>query len=323
VQVDETCAYWIAEGLLSELGPDFQPHQLHTYQPKLRLRVNGPHRDKEYVPVLLSALPCAVDPQNPWTADVWKELVRKFEDNVQIPDYLFSILKRVESAMEHFFLSVSTLSPTSAEKPGAKGDRVPAALEGILGSTSMRWLGKKMPEELLLHILRQLKDEYDIPLTELAQRESLAQIVVNVCQEGAPPVAAVTQSLTFLYLKPLGTREGTIVPQHGAWVSLDASSESLAVHSGSAVSKAAVVADISDLITHLKILLDSYLVAYQVRWMLYPDEERFFKGLWLDSRRIQNFTRSSWHAPTHWRRCAPRGVSFDSSAGIGPYQQRG
>ena len=109
-----------------------------------------------------------------------------------------------------------------------------------------------------------MKDEYDIPLTE-----SLAQIVVNVCQEGAPQVAAVTQSLTFLYLKPLGTYEGTIVPQHGAWVSLDASSESLDVHSGSAVSKDAVVADISDLITHLKILLNSYLVAYQVRRMLW------------------------------------------------------
>ena len=35
---------------------------------------------------------------------------------------------------------------------------MPAVLEGILGSTSMQWLGKKMPEELLLHILRQLKD---------------------------------------------------------------------------------------------------------------------------------------------------------------------
>ena len=154
MQLDDTCAYWIAEGLLSELGPDFQQHQLHTYLPKLRLRVNGPHHDKEYVPVLLSALPRAVDPQNPWTADVWKELVRKFEANVQIPDYLFSILKRVELALEHFFLSVSTLSPTSAEKPGAKGDRAPAELEGILGSTSIQWLGKKMPEELLLHILR-------------------------------------------------------------------------------------------------------------------------------------------------------------------------
>ncbi len=65
MQVDETCAYWIVEGLLSELGPDFQPHQLHTYRPKLRLRINGPHHDKEYVPVLLSALPRAVDPQNP------------------------------------------------------------------------------------------------------------------------------------------------------------------------------------------------------------------------------------------------------------------
>ena len=168
-----------------------------------------------------------------------------------------------------------------------------------------------------------MKDEYDIPLTELAQRESLAQIVVSVCQEGAPQVAAVTQSLTFLYLKPLGTYEGTIVRQHGAWVSLDASSETIAVHSGSAVSKTAVVADISDLITHLKILLNSYLVTYQVRRMLYPDEERFFKGLWLDSRSIQNFARSSWHALTHWRRCAPRGVSFDSSVGIGPYHRLG
>jgi hypothetical protein len=187
----------------------------------------------------------------------------------------------------------------------------------------MQWLGKKMPEELLLHILRQLKDEYDIPLTERAQRESLAQIVISVCQEGAPPVAAVTQSLTFLYLKPLGTYEGTLVPQHGAWVSLDASSETITVHSGSAVSKTAVVADISDLITHLKILLNSYLMAYQVRRMLHPDEERFFKGLWLDSRSIQNFARSSWHALTHWRRCSPRGVSFDSSVGIGPYHRLG
>jgi hypothetical protein len=40
VQVDETCAYWIAEGLVSELVPDSQPHQLHTYRPKLRLSVN-------------------------------------------------------------------------------------------------------------------------------------------------------------------------------------------------------------------------------------------------------------------------------------------
>ena len=30
VQVDETCACWIAEGLLAELGPDFRPPQLHT-----------------------------------------------------------------------------------------------------------------------------------------------------------------------------------------------------------------------------------------------------------------------------------------------------
>jgi hypothetical protein len=293
-QVDEACALWIANCLVAELGPDFQTHQLRSYRPKLYLRVDGPRHDKEYVPVLLCELPRALDVHHAWKADVWRELVKKFEAKVQIPGYLFGFLSRVASALEHFFLSVSTLSPASAEKPSAKADNVPPALAGILGSTSMQWLGKKVPEELLLHILRDLKvsSGYDVPLTEIAQRDLLAQIVVSVCQEGAPPVIAVTQALTFLYLKPLGTCDGTIVPAEDTWISLDRDSESFAVHAGSAVSKAAVILDICELITHVKIVLNSYLVAYQVRRMLYPDEERLLGESWLDPRSIQNFTDS-------------------------------
>jgi hypothetical protein len=158
----------------------------------------------------------------------------------------------------------------------------------------MQWLGKKVPEELLLHILRDLKisSGYDVPLTEIAQRDLLAQIILSVCQEGVPPVIAVTQALTFLHLKPLGTCDGTIVQAEGMWMSLDRNSESFAVHAGSPVSKAAVISDICELITHVKIVLNSYLIAYQVRRMLYPDEERAMGGSWLDPRSIQNFTDS-------------------------------
>jgi hypothetical protein len=293
-QNDEACSLWIANCLVAELGADFQTHQLRSYRPRLYLRVNGPLHAKEYVPVLLCELPCAFDLHHSWKSDVWRELLKKFEAKVEIPGYLFGLLRRVESALEHFFLSVSTLSPASAEKPSAKADNVPPALAGILGSSSMQWLGKKVPEELLLHILRDLKvsSGYDVPLTEIAQRDLLAQIILSVCQEGAPTVIAVTQALTFLHLKPLGTCDGTIVSSEETWISLDRNSESFAVHTGSAVSKAAVVLDICELITHVKIVLNSYLVAYQVRRMLYPDEERVLGGSWLDLRSIQNFTDS-------------------------------
>ena len=294
LQIDEACALWIANCLVAELGADFQIHQLLSYRPRLYLRVDGPRHDKELIPVPLCELPRAFDLRHSWKADVWRELLKKFEANVAIPGYLFGILRRVESALEHFFLSVSTLSPSSVEKPSAKADNVPPALAGILGSSSMQWLGKKVPEELLLHILRDLKisSGYDVPLTEIAQKDLLAQIVLSVCQEGVPPVIAVTQALTFLHLKPLGTCDGTIVQPEEMWMSVDRNSESFAVHAGSPVSKAAVISDICELITHVKIVLNSYLVAYQVRRMLYPDEERVMGGSWLDPRSIQNFTDS-------------------------------
>jgi hypothetical protein len=288
-QNDEACALWIANCLVAELGANFQTHQLRSYRPRLYLRVNGPLHAKEYVPVLLCELPSAFDLHHSWKADVWREMLKKFEAKVEIPGYLFGLLRRVESALEHFFLSVSTLSPASAEKPSAKADNVPPALAGILGSSSMQWLGEE-----LLHVLRDLKvsSGYDVPLTEIAQRDLLAQIILSVCQEGVPPVIAVTQALTFLHLKPLGTCDGTIVQAEEIWMSLDRNSESFAVHAGSPVSKAAVISDICDLITHVKIVLNSYLVAYQVRRMLYPDEERVMGGSWLDPRSIQNFTDS-------------------------------
>ena len=85
LQIDEACALWIANCLVAELGADFQIHQLRSYRPKLYLRVNGPRHAKELIPVPLCELPRDFDLRHSWKADVWRELLKKFEAKVEIP----------------------------------------------------------------------------------------------------------------------------------------------------------------------------------------------------------------------------------------------